>query len=284
MEPGTPEAFALRWGNDRQTQARMLREAVNPNGARVTVGSMLDAANRNAQTQNNAGCRNRATGSGGALRGVPFAVLYCLNSKDTTDDDRTPQGINGTEDAQPGTGTVDRHKAIVFSWHEGRPGSSGTGTRLSFLDTATNRYIHVLLVEPNDDGTDYGEVSVHAGGIVWYQNYIFVADNQRGIHVYDTTNLLQLARNPKGTTSPTCPTGRQPGAQRQVLRARVRLPAARDRPLEQPELLHHPLRFDVAGAQPRRPQRRPGVHHQRVPDVARRPGGPLEQHRRDQLP
>lgn len=211
MEPGTPEAFALRWGDDRQTQARMLREAVNPNGARVMVGSMLDAANRNARTQNNTGCRNRATGSGGALRGVPFAALYCLNSQDTTDDDWTPQGISGTEDAQPGAGTVDRHKAIVFSWHEGRPGGSGMGTRLSFLDTATNRYIHALLVEPNEAGNDYDEVSVHAGGIVWYQNYIFVADNQRGIHVYDTTNLLQLARNPKASTSPQCPTGRQPG-------------------------------------------------------------------------
>ncbi|MFH8773445.1 hypothetical protein [Streptomyces sp. NPDC017958] len=211
MRPGTPEAFALRWGNDRRTAARRLREAVNPDGARVTVGSMLDAANVQAHTQRNANCRNQATGSGGALRGVDVAAFYCLRHDDATDPDWTPQGISGTEDAQPGVGTVDGHKAIAFSWHEGPPGGAGMGTRLSFLDTApdSNKYIHVLLVVPNASGTDYSEVSIHAGGIAWYRNYIFVTANQGGLHVFDTTNLLQLARNSKGSTSKNCPTGRQ---------------------------------------------------------------------------
>ncbi|WP_225832441.1 hypothetical protein [Streptomyces sp. NK08204] len=209
MKPGTPGAFTLRWGNDRRVQARMLRETVNPGGARVTVGSMLDAANRQAHTGNNTHCRHRATGSGGALHGVHVAGFYCLRHDDATDPDWSPQGVSGTEDARSGAGTVDRHKAIVFSWHAGPPGGSGTGTRLSFLDTATKRYIHVLLVVPNAFGTDYSEVSVHAGGIAWYRNYLFVTANQGGLHVYDTRNLLRLAHNPKASVSRHCPTGRQ---------------------------------------------------------------------------
>ncbi|MEV6946091.1 hypothetical protein AB0N07_29700 [Streptomyces sp. NPDC051172] len=207
MQPGTPGAFALRWGDeDLRVSARKLRAAVNPNGAQVTVASMLNAANIPAQTQDNTGCRNQATGSGGALQGVDVEAFYCLRHDDAVDADWTPQGISGTEDAEPEDVPVDQ-RAIVFSWHEGPPGGSGMGTRLSFLKTANNKYIHVLLVVPNEAGTDYSEVALHAGGIAWYRNYIFVTANTGGLRVFDTTNLLQLAHNPKGSTSKTCKTG-----------------------------------------------------------------------------
>lgn len=207
MTAANPNAFSLQWGNDRRTQASQLRTAVNPDGNRITVGSMLDAANRQAHTQNQAACRHNATTHNGALIGAHAVAYYCLDHQDTVNTRWTPQGVSGTEDAQPGAGTVDGHKAIVFSWHSGSVGSQGTGTRLSFLDRATNKYIHVLLVQPNSTGTDYSDVNTHAGGIAWYQHYIFVAGPTSGVRVFDTDYLLQLANNPKGNISPNCPTG-----------------------------------------------------------------------------
>ncbi|GAA0929705.1 hypothetical protein [Streptomyces thermoalcalitolerans] len=168
---------------------------------------MLDAANRQAHTQNQTACRNNAMTQNGALIGAHAVAYYCLDQADTVNTRWTPQGISGTEDAQPGAGTVDGHRAIVFSWHSGSVGSQGTGTRLSFLDRATNRYIHVLLVRPNSTGTDYSDVSTHAGGIVWYRHYIFVTGPTSGVRVFDTNYLLRLANNPRGNISPTCPTG-----------------------------------------------------------------------------
>ncbi|MFI1162246.1 hypothetical protein ACH4UM_01225 [Streptomyces sp. NPDC020801] len=217
MTAADASAFALQWAtdHDRITQARSLRTAVNPGGNRVTVGSMLDAANRQAHTQNNARCRAQVRAKGSALAGAHAVAYYCLQSDDANNSNWTPQGVSGTEDAQPGAGTVDGHRAIAFSWHAGgeRPLPSDTGTRLSFLDRAStsNKYIHVLLVVPNSTGTGYSDVTVHAGGIVWYQHYVFVTANEGGVRVFDTDNLLQLANNPKGNISPNCPTGLQNG-------------------------------------------------------------------------
>jgi hypothetical protein len=207
MTTANPNSFALSWGNDRTTQADNLRKAVNPGGKRVTVGSMLNAANRQAHTQNHKACRDAATTDNGALIGAKAVAYYCLDHADTVNTRWTPQGISGTEDAQPGAGTVNGHRAIVFSWHSGGVGAQGTGTRLSFLDRATNKYIHVLLVRPNSAGTNYSDVSTHAGGIVWYRHYIFVAGPTSGVRVFDTNDLLRLAHNPKASVDPTCTTG-----------------------------------------------------------------------------
>lgn len=208
MTSANAGAFRLQWGGDRRTQARLLRTAVNPGGNRITVGSMLNAANRQAHTQNQTACRNSALTHNGALVGTQgLAAFYCLDHSDTVNTRWTPQGVSGTEDAQPGAGTVNGHHAMVFSWHA--DGANTQGTRLSFLDRGTNRnkYIHVLLVRPNSAGTDYSDVTTHAGGIVWYDHYIFVAGRNSGVRVFDTNYLLRLANNPKGNISPGCPTG-----------------------------------------------------------------------------
>lgn len=211
MTAADPDAFSLRWGGDRRTQARQLRRTVNPRGTRISVGSMLNTANRQAETEGDSHCRSKATAHDSALIGAHALAYYCLNDRDTANRRWTPQGVSGTEDARPGAGTVDGHKAIVFSWHSGPAGHDGTGTRLSFLDRTTNKYIHVLLVRPNSAGTDYSEVNTHAGGIVWYRHHLFVAGPRSGVRVFDTDNLLRLAHNRKGNVSPDCATGRHHG-------------------------------------------------------------------------
>lgn len=64
--------------------------------------------------------------------------------QDGEDDDENvwiPQGVTGSGDAQPGGGA---RRIAAATWHNG----DDSAIRVSFLDLATNKYRHVLLVEP----------------------------------------------------------------------------------------------------------------------------------------
>ena len=83
-------------------------------------------------------------------------------------------------------GQYEGKTVILTSWYYRGPGVN-KGVRVSFVDYANPsapRYRHVLLVEPYTDAPgnpNFRTVPVHAGGIVWYGHYLYVADtwNQR---------------------------------------------------------------------------------------------------------
>ena len=57
------------------------------------------------------------------------------------------------------------------------------------------RYRHMLLVEPllRDGAVDIGPVQVHAGGIVWFGDYLYVVDTFHGIRVFDLTRIIRVS-------------------------------------------------------------------------------------------
>ena len=63
--------------------------------------------------------------------------------------------------------------------------------RISFVDAKTNKYRHALLVYPHA-ADDFKEVGVHAGGIVWYGNTLWVVDTSKGIRVFDMDNIWRV--------------------------------------------------------------------------------------------
>jgi hypothetical protein len=71
------------------------------------------------------------------------------------------------------------------------------------LDPSTNKYRHVLLVYPTvrEDGEPGYEIvgrpdgGIHAGGILWYGNYLYVVDTRRGIRVFDMRYIFDLQRS-----------------------------------------------------------------------------------------
>jgi hypothetical protein len=54
-----------------------------------------------------------------------------------------------------------------------------------------NTYRHVLAVEPTAGGT-FKAVPVHAGGIMWYGNLLYVADTSRGFRVFDMNRVYSV--------------------------------------------------------------------------------------------
>lgn len=114
-----------------------------------------------------------------------------------------PQGITTSADAygpDPQSGTFEGRGIVLVSWYaRGLVGRLGLGSRITVVDGVDDdrpRYRHVLLVEPvRWRGLRFlRPVRVHAGGIVWYGDHLFVAGSSWGIRVF---RLDELARAPR---------------------------------------------------------------------------------------
>jgi hypothetical protein len=131
-----------------------------------------------------------------AIANVPGGVkdvaqAFRWNADDNDGATWVPQGLTGTADASP-DGMVAGRKLIVVSWyHESK------GVRLSVVDIADPTkpvYRHILLVEPiAGDPITYQPIPIHAGGLAWFGDLLYVADTGKGFRVFDTTALMRVA-------------------------------------------------------------------------------------------
>ena len=60
----------------------------------------------------------------------------------------------------------------------------------------------MLLVDPTGTKArpNYRAIDSHAGGIAWYGNYLYVAETNRGVRVFDLRNIFDLGVSKNGTT------------------------------------------------------------------------------------
>lgn len=111
-------------------------------------------------------------------------------NKDGFDDLNTnkwvPQGISSTADAYD-KGDWNGKNAFAVSWHN----NDDSSARVTFIDKTTNQYRHVLLVYPTAKD-DFGPVKIHAGGIAWYGDKLYVVDTSIGLRVFDLSNVWQV--------------------------------------------------------------------------------------------
>ena len=157
-------------------------DAVLPN---PSVATVMDTANLDRQPL----CHTTA-GTG------PVTGL-CWESDDDTNCNNTPQGITSTRDATGGE--YDGHQLVVASWYYTDTCAANaptTRSRLTFVDWDAdhpNKYRKVLLVEPvsTPDGPSFIDIPVHAGGISWYGDYLYVADTDNGFRVFDLRTIWE---------------------------------------------------------------------------------------------
>ncbi|HZE41189.1 MAG TPA: hypothetical protein VE172_20510 [Stackebrandtia sp.] len=114
---------------------------------------------------------------------------FCWDADDDTSADWTPQGITGSGDADP-SGEVGGRRLIAASWHF----TDNTFARISIADvsdaSAAPRYHHLLLVQPTADGNFTGVDNVHADGLMWFGDRLFVATGGR-LQVFSTEHIWQ---------------------------------------------------------------------------------------------
>ena len=166
----------------------------------ATVGDVIASKNRDGDPLTSADVP-RATG---------FARGFDWNSGDESVDYWWPQGITGSFDADP-SGLVDGEEVVAVSWYFEDASADERGVRVSFADISSTSdidYRHALLVKPSGTASDpqFEAVNVHAGGIAWVGDYLYVADTNNGLRVFDMTRILEVSTDVEelGCTSGTC--------------------------------------------------------------------------------
>lgn len=183
---------------------------------KLGVQNILTQANR-VDAPKGAACTSPAL----ATNTRPVLDKYCFESGDVDATEWVPQGVTTVADAQDDQLWGDK-QAILVSWYD-KQTAPVKGVRVSFLDTDTGNYQHVLLVYPytNSQGNpSYEQVttpqsgdggSVHAGGLVWYGNYLYLVDTTRGVRVFDMRDILDIKSAANGDVTDDGKIGRQDG-------------------------------------------------------------------------
>ncbi|MER7012392.1 hypothetical protein ABT324_13315 [Saccharopolyspora sp. NPDC000359] len=155
----------------------------------------------------------------------------CFTSGDNSTGLWTPQGVTTVADAQDDQHWGEKNQPVLISWYDSSAKDGvddeedeyEKGVRVTFLDPATGVYRHVLLVYPTINS--YGNPSymslrykqtgdgksLHAGGMVWYGNFLYVADTDRGFRVFDMRHIYDLGAAENGTTEDPSEIGRRSG-------------------------------------------------------------------------
>lgn len=157
-------------------------DAALPN---VTMGAVADDANRTPSCDSAPSVTNRT-------------AYYCWNDGDQDTPDWYPQGITTSSDAL-GEGLYDGRRINLVSWYDHAEDGIDKGVRISVSNLSASAsappYRHILLVEPSGttSAPSYKAVNVHAGGIMWYGNLLYVADTSGGFRVFDLDHLWQVS-------------------------------------------------------------------------------------------
>jgi hypothetical protein len=166
----------------------------------VTVAQVVADANRVA---------TQTTMAPGNPPGLAYAFRW--NMEDDTSTTWIPQGITGSADATA-SGLWAGRRVVLVSWYE--DAGLQKGVRIAFVDVttpSTPRYRFALLVQPTGTpaAPSFTQVDAHAGGIVWFGSYLYMAQTGSGFRVFDLSRVMQVAtdQDVMGCTASTCRAG-----------------------------------------------------------------------------
>ncbi|MFD8482406.1 hypothetical protein [Kitasatospora sp. NPDC059673] len=140
---------------------------------------------------------------------------FRFDDGDNADCPNVPQGITTSRDAvgTANSGNYDGHQLVLVSWYTADACKGDhQRSRITLVDwdaTYPNTYRKILLVEPTGTAAapDFKDIPIHAGGVSWYGDYLYVADTANGMRVFDMRKILntdtggtadQIGRQPNG--------------------------------------------------------------------------------------
>ncbi|MGA8118058.1 MAG: hypothetical protein WCA46_30860 [Actinocatenispora sp.] len=128
-----------------------------------------------------------------------YAGGFTWTSDDNNSCTNVPQGITTSRDAV-GTaddGRYDGRQVVLASWYT-RSSCTGaqTRSRITLADWDSkhpNKYRKILLVEPTGTkaAPSFKDITIHAGGVSWYGDYLYVADTGHGMRVFNMKDILK---------------------------------------------------------------------------------------------
>lgn len=126
------------------------------------------------------------------------AAGFKWNSGDQNTAVWRPQGITGFQ--------WGGRKFLLVTWY-GRESYDHKGVRVSLVDITNMNdidYRHILLVQDKDNVSDldgyvqldgFAPVRIHAGGVAYYNEKIYVASTRLGLRVFDLNKMIPAAGN-----------------------------------------------------------------------------------------
>lgn len=164
--------------------------------------SGLEKITKRVSLQQVLGDLNRTAKGTTSIPGNPAGVArgFAWESDDNGSPYWIPQGITGSADS---TGGLFAGKNVLLvSWHHDpapknvKKDTREKGVRIAIVDASGKdaKYRFALLVKPTGTAAapSFQVVNSHAGGIVWFKNYLYVADTEKGIRVFDMNRIMQV--------------------------------------------------------------------------------------------
>ncbi|MGV9338756.1 hypothetical protein [Streptomyces sp. NPDC003688] len=173
--------------------ARTLDRLAGSMGRPVGVDAVLRDADRAMRVGSACDSEERAT-----LPLAPTATRsYCWDRADTADTAWRPASVTTSGDADE-DGVWGTHRVVLTGWSHSTTEGSGAERGLArvaftdFDDPARPVYRWVLLVVPENGGSDYRGLDSGISGMVWYDNKLLVSAGRTGaeaLYVYDLDRI-----------------------------------------------------------------------------------------------
>jgi hypothetical protein len=170
-------------------------------GSWAARAKLVDELAKKLPTQSIAGLLGDLNRTGTTVGAVPGLASVHRGVKWESGDESVaywwPQGLTGAGDGV--AGKLGGKNVVLSSWYYKQSSDPGSnvekGVRIAVLDPATATYRFALLVEPYDAGgtVSFKSVPIHAGGLAWYGDYLYVADTGAGLRVFDLTHVFTVA-------------------------------------------------------------------------------------------
>ncbi|KAF2189230.1 secreted protein [Zopfia rhizophila CBS 207.26] len=156
----------------------------------------LDKLLPNAKVSSIMGNLNHDTKSSSPnVKNLVSGTSYTWENSGSFDDMDTdkwyPQGITTSADAYD-KGVYEGFKVHLVSWHSDHYEDGKRGARITFVNRETKKYRHVLLARPKGDDNFEAIKKLHAGGIMWYGNLLYVVDTTGGLRVFDLNHIYTV--------------------------------------------------------------------------------------------
>lgn len=82
-------------------------------------------------------------------------------------------------------------RTLAVSWFRQQLDGTHLASRVAFVDLERSRHLDVLLAVADDDG-DLQPAAIHAGGLAWFGDRLFVAATGRGIWEFDLSDIHEV--------------------------------------------------------------------------------------------
>ncbi|WP_432103780.1 hypothetical protein [Streptomyces sp. bgisy091] len=236
--PGRASDFALAAGGDLTGMVDKLYKALPTQG----LTALMEQANRDSLWNSACGTTGiygsdlgnharvcwQSKDDAISTEWIPQAITGVSDAQEDEnwgDSDSDPIAVASYDNENPGRSNYasGRDNCVQSSASDA---CNEKGIRVSFFNKTTGKYRHVLLAWPYVNSKDHisfdalharegkctssvtascaAQNGIHAGGMVWYGNYLYVADTANGMRVFDLRRIMDL--NPDNDTSVNDPT------------------------------------------------------------------------------